>query len=221
MTAAAPNFACRSAALASARLLGLLLALLLSQTACTTIVTPPDPATLGDPVSVYLVDYHRHSSLMLPRGEEADGVLREYAYGEWAWFAQNRTGVLRAAGALLLPSQGALGRADHPMPASAAHLRDLNGFEAVYELRVERGRAHELLERLDLRFESRLDTMIWNPRAGLQLVMDDDRYSLVNHCNHATVAWLRDLDVRAWPVSTVARFRIRTPAAPTSPNHGR
>jgi hypothetical protein len=200
-----------STSLASARLLGLILPLLLFQTACTTIVTPPDPARLRDPVSVYLVDHHRHSSLMLPRGEEADGVLREYAYGEWAWFAQRRTGVLRAVGALLLPTQGALGRSDHPMPASAEELRDRNGFEAVYELRVERDLAHALLERLDLRYESRVDTMIWNYRSGLQLVKDDDRYSLANHCNHATVVWLGELGVRAAPVSGVARFRIRTP----------
>lgn len=51
-----------------------------------------------------------------------------------------------------------------------------------------------------------------NPAVGLDLVMDDDRYSLANHCNHATVRWLRALGVRAGPVPAVARFHIRPPA---------
>lgn len=179
--------------------------------ACATIVTPPDPASLREPVSVFLVDYHRHSSLMLPRPEESGGGLREYAFGEWAWFAENRTGGNRAAGVMLLPNHGALGRADHPMPASAAELRRLHGFEAVYEIHVERALALSLLERLDDRFESRLDTMISNPTVGLDLVKDDDRYSLANHCNHATVRWLRELGVRAGPATAIARFHVRSP----------
>lgn len=202
---------CRRRAILTGAPIGLISAFVLFQTACTTFVTPPDPASLREPVSIYLVDYHRHSSLMLPTTGSAETVLREYAYGEWGWFAENRTGGARAAGALLVPSRGALGRADHPMPADAEELRQLHGFEAVHELRVEGTLVRSLLERLDRRFESRLDTMTFNPSVGLDLIQDDDRYSLANHCNHATVGWLRELGVHAAPVTAVARFRVRPP----------
>jgi len=200
---------CRT--LLAGALVGLIAAFTVFQTACATIVTPVDHALLRDPVSVYLIDYHRHSSLMLPRSEMVGGGLREYAYGDWGWFAENLAGMSRAAGVLLLPTQGALGRADHPLPAGAAELRRRHGFEAVYEIRVERDLARSLLERLDHRFQSRLETMICNPTVGLDLVKDDDRYWFANHCNHATVRWLRELGVAAGPVTTVARFHIRIP----------
>lgn len=180
----------------------------LSQAACTTVVTPPDPASLRDPVRVYLIDYHRHSALMLPR---PGGGLREYAYGEWGWFAENRTGLLRVPGVLFVPSTGALGRADWPDPADPDQLRRLGGFEAVFELTVERHAAEELLRDLDARFESRLDTLVRNDSARLDLVHDADDYSLAHHCNHATADWLGRLGVSASPVAAVANFRVRKP----------
>lgn len=189
----------------------LLPALALLQASCATVVTPPDPASLRDPVAVYLIDYHRHSSLMLPMGDDAGGGLREYAFGEWGWFAENRTGGFRAVGVLFLPNQGALGRADHPLPASPEELQARNGFEAVYEIHVERALAMDLLERLDLRYESRIDTRIANPAVGLDLVKDDDRYSLANHCNHVTARWLRELGITVGPASAIADFRITSP----------
>ena len=143
------------------------------QTGCVTVVTPPDPAVLQEPTTVYLVDHQRHSSLMLPLGETEGGVLREYAYGEWAWFAENSTSALRVPGVLFLPNQGALGRADHAAVAGPEELRARNGFEAVHELRVEAADVRALLERLDLRFESRIDTRIVIPEVGLDFVKDD------------------------------------------------
>jgi hypothetical protein len=195
-----------------------LLAFVLFQTACTTIVSPPRPDSLLDPVAVYLIDYHRHSALMLPMD---DGRYREYAYGEWGWFALNRTALIRAPGILFFTSAGALGRADHPAPADADALRLSGGFQAVFELRVERARAAALLRRLDERFDARLDTLVHNQAVGLDLVRDPDRYSIAWHCNHATVAWLRELGVEAWPVTAVARFRVRPAPSPRRQAPGR
>jgi hypothetical protein len=178
----------------------------LSQTACTTVVTPPDAASLRDPVVVYLIDYHRHSALILPTPQ---GGLREYAYGEWGWFAENRTGWFRAPGVLLVPGGGALGRADWPTPDDAESLREQGRFQAVFELTVERDHAAALLGELDARFESRRGTMVRNHAVGLDLVKDEDDYWLGNHCNHATARWLGELGVRASPVTAVARYRVR------------
>lgn len=211
MTAACPHERTRDP---RAVALGVVALAAFVQTACTTVVTPPDPALLREPVSVYLIDYHRHSSLMLPRCEASGGGLREYAFGEWGWFAENRTGGFRAVGVLFLPNQGALGRADHPMPSGPDELRATNGFEAVHEIRVERERAMELLARLDLRYAARLDTQIANPAVGLDLVKDDERYSLANHCNHVTARWLRELGIDVGHVSAIADFRIRKPPCP-------
>jgi hypothetical protein len=182
----------------------------LLQSGCVTVVTPPDPAGLQEPATVYLVDHQRHSSLMLPLDETAGGGLREYAYGEWAWFAENSTSALRVPAVLFVPTEGALGRADHPAVAGPEELRARNGFEAVHELRVEAADVRALLERLDLRFESRIDTLIVNPEVGLEFVKDDRAYSLANHCNHVTAGWLRELGVEVGPVAAVAEFRIQT-----------
>lgn len=62
---------------------------------CTAHVIPPSGLTA--PVSVYVLNHGRHSSLVLP-GESG---WRRYAYGDWQWYAENRTGLMQGAAALV------------------------------------------------------------------------------------------------------------------------
>jgi len=57
-------------------------ALLMLAGGCTSTVIPPKRVT--DPAAVFLTDYGRHSSLLLP---DREGRLVEYAFGDWDWFA--------------------------------------------------------------------------------------------------------------------------------------
>ena len=52
---------------------------------CATRVVPP--RAIVSPVTVYIADYGRHSSLILPTDT---GCLAEYAYGDWRFYALNQ-----------------------------------------------------------------------------------------------------------------------------------
>lgn len=83
---------------------------------CATIITPP--AEVHDGVTILVVDYGRHSSLVLP---DFRGGMVEYAYGEHAWFARNRNQWYRVGPVLFLPTSGTLGRwPDRPIGLTPA-----------------------------------------------------------------------------------------------------
>lgn len=149
---------------------------LLLLAACATTVT--SPSAVRDPVTVYMVDYGRHSALFLPR---ADGTFVEYAYGEWEWFARNNTGVLRAFPAMLWPTKGTLGR---DLQISKPH---------GHRLRVEKVAWAKLLAELDTAFESERDTRIYNDLLNMEFVHYDRDFYACNTCNGVMVTWLRTL----------------------------
>lgn len=64
------------------------------------------PAGVREPVEVYLIDYGRHSSIVMEREE---GEWAEYAWGDWSYFGKSRRDPLTTAMAILVPTRGALG----------------------------------------------------------------------------------------------------------------
>lgn len=174
---------------------------------CTTTVAPP--TMVSDPVSVWIADYGRHASLILPREGERAGAAVEYAYGEWEWFALGNDPAIRAPAAMLWPTRGTLGRRDLARPESAGALIAQLGLEDALEVRVERANAQAVLARLDARFERGQDQLVHSPAYGLDFVPDPDDYSLAYHCNSAVAAWLREMGCRVSPAALVASFRVR------------
>src|SRR2546423_386491 len=61
---------------------GLFALLTLFLSGCGGTITPP--AQVRQPVNVYVTDYGRHSTLLLPT---ENGGLVEFAFGEWGWLA--------------------------------------------------------------------------------------------------------------------------------------
>jgi hypothetical protein len=57
-----------------------------------------------------LIDYGHHSSLIL---QDGDGVYWEYTYGDWEWFAMNRSQWWRLPVTLLLPTKSTLARGEY------------------------------------------------------------------------------------------------------------
>ena len=168
----------------------------LGLSSCTTSLVPPaDPV---DPVSIYVVDYGRHTSLLLPK-DEGEGLI-EYAYGEWNWFALDRSRWHNVFGTLLWPTQGTLGRWEWDIPADAAEVQLGIFCEDVLEIIVAGEKKRALLLRLDARHAHRIDTLHYQPLYQLDFVHDDQEYHLFHNCNHVLAQWLRELDcdVHGW-----------------------
>jgi hypothetical protein len=182
---------------------------------------------------VFVVDHGYHASLLLPRGEcapdgEAGGAtgegaarveFAEYAYGQFDYFARNKDAWWRVPGVLLVPSQGALGNAAVRGVPEPAALKRMYAAEAVWPVRVERGRVEALILTLDERFVRGLPAepgrsgdagagALWNPVVGLWFARDGADYWAFNTCNHAMVAWLRALGCRVSGVPLWAEYRV-------------
>ena len=176
---------------------------------CTTTVTPP--RNPPDPVSVYLADYGRHSSLLLP---DPRGHLTEYAFGDWDWFALRHTSSGDGVRALLFSRYATLGRRQLGVDDrdDAGDISKATQAAKVEQLQVSRSRVDTLLRRLDSFYDAHIDTVTYSPASNLWFVCYQGDYSACHNCNHATAGWLRELgcDVRG-PVM-LSKFVARAPS---------
>jgi hypothetical protein len=166
------------------------------------------PAAPEDPVSVVVVDYGYHSSLVLPSPE---GGSVEYAYGEWDWFVLNRDAWVHACGTLCWPNQGALGRRRHAAPPTRGALVGLIGCEEMLEVQVSGSRVELLLKRLDGDFEKALETRVFNPQVQLEFVHGDVDYCFLVNCNHLVARWLIELGCGLSGTACFSSFTVGKP----------
>ena len=166
-------------------------AVLLSLTACAIRVTPP--VELEHPQTIFIADYGRHASLLLPA---ADGRLREFAFGEWEWFALGNDQWYRVGPALLWPTVGTLGTREFDGPAEIDAIRKQIPAQRIHELRVEQDAAAALLARLDQRVSAGADEKVLNSELAITFVPHADRYCLFRECNSVVAGWLRELGCR-------------------------
>ncbi len=177
-------------------------------TACTnTVVAPAEPER---PVAAFLLDHGRHASLVL---ERADGMTR-YAWGDWDYYALNRTGPFRASGTLFGSNQAGLGRKPLPGPADQARVRRQVAvpIEALWRIDVPGERARQLHERLDRRFDEERATRIANPLYDLEFVQDRQPYNLTSNSNHRVGEWLRELGCEVRMAGPFSGWRVTSPA---------
>lgn len=201
---------------------------------CAMRVDPP--VGVHEPTTVYLADYGYHASVLLPRD---DGMLSEFAFGQWEWFALNHCEWYHALGIALLPSPGTLGTrivapprdetavtrpATGPRPcgvcgqcpADAQHAR--NEFAAalwaqeVFALRVERSRAAALRDRLQAEYDAARETEVYNPQVRLTLVRTKKVYWHHQNCNSVVGVWLEALGCRVTGGRSFAVFEVFAPA---------
>ena len=183
------------------RLSPLLLATAL--TGCTMTVHLPEPPK--DPVTVVLVDYGRHSSLVIPR---PGGGCVEYGFGEWNWYALEKDRWYHSFAAMLWPTQGTLGRHYFGHKPESPKASWLSWSEANFQIPVERSRAQALLDRLNARFDQHADSRLYNPLYQLDFVHDDNSYCITYSCNHAIASWLEELGCRVTGYRLFADFTI-------------
>ncbi|PSB67177.1 DUF2459 domain-containing protein [filamentous cyanobacterium CCP1] len=170
------------------------------------IIPPRDPAA---PVTVYVMNQDFHSRLILPNQEDE---FVQYAYGDWQYFALYEQNVRTALAALFVPTQGALGRRGY---------RDLQMLEqetdelyngSLLSFEVASGRASQLFESLNVRFEQNIDTAIVNQRNRMTFVQDDQDYTLLHNSNHELVRWLEALDCEVEGFVMWSGFRVEQPS---------
>ena len=166
-------------------------------TGCSWSVRPP--LVNRDATTVYLADYGRHSSLMLP---VYDCTFIEYAFGDWNWFALNRTGLLDGVRALTCSAGSTLGRRYVTQQEDLERMKRAIGAERLERLTVPSGRVTALKQKLDRAFVEHQRTQTFNPRIGLVFVKVGWPYSLLNTCNREVETWLKELgcDVRGFAV---------------------
>lgn len=172
---------------------------------CQHVIKPP--AAVADPVGVFIIDYGRHASLALP---EEDASLVEWAWGDWNWFALERTGVPEGLQALFASPRSTLSRRGLAPAGDAKELAARVGAEKVLALHVERQRARALLRRLEARWLRRIEQAVTH-HSGRVFVPDDARYGMHNNSVHELARWLEALGAEVSGTGVTANFDLREP----------
>ncbi|MGL1833777.1 hypothetical protein ACKVEX_09235 [Rhodocyclaceae bacterium SMB388] len=158
--------------------------------ACTTVVIPPeDPPR---PVSIFILDHGRHTSLVLPTDE---GGATRYSYGDWNYYVLDRTGFGSGLRALLWPTRAALGRQHllHPPRPDTLKLQTGLMISAAHELVVDADAVRHLRQDLDSMFEAAADALfpgVVNPSVFIE---HPTPYSLNHNSNRVVGDWLERL----------------------------
>ncbi len=167
-----------------------------------TRVTPP--ADVKDPVTVYLTDYGRHSSIVLP---SAPNRLSEFTFGDWSFYAEGKQNAWTGFVALFFSPQSALGRRIVADPHDPKKLGETLR-ATVHGIAVERACAQRLQSLLEQRFERHAATERYNPTFKVEFVKDEEHYSLLNNSNQATARWLKDLGCQVHGPAVMSNFVV-------------
>ncbi len=171
---------------------------------CSTLLIPS--ASLSDPVEIFIVDHGRTTSLVIPASR---GGLLRYAYGDWNYYALQRTDPFHGAAALLWPTRGALGRASLGGKADLANVqRLLPGAYTVRAVCVERAHVHAFEARMEDLYAEHRATEVENRAYGLSFVHHPRAYTYFWNSNHAVASWLREMGVRTRGPSFRAVWRV-------------
>ncbi|MDH6076741.1 DUF2459 domain-containing protein [Chrysosporum ovalisporum FSS-45] len=168
----------------------------------TAIIPPANPE---EPVTVYVLDLGLHSRLVLPDNQ---GLI-QYAYGDWRYFAFNQQDSATGIAALLIPTQGTLGRRKYENFAQLQQA--MNTDVTILNFAVATAKVTQLKKSLDKRFNQNIETKIFNPVNQMNFVQDELNYTLYHNSNHELVVWLKNLDCRVNGFVLVANFQVQLP----------
>ncbi|HEY7090521.1 MAG TPA: hypothetical protein VH518_20655 [Tepidisphaeraceae bacterium] len=184
---------------------------------CTTTVTPPPH--VGDPVTVYLADYGRHSSLLLPT---SPNHYMEYAFGDWNFFALGHTQWWVGAEAMVHSPKSTLGRREVVVKADDERLRRWLGCKRLMRFQADRLRVDVLNMNLERTFDVSPIESVHSKYSDLDHVPDDEQYWGFHNCNHVTAEWLRQLGCEVTGTANFSNFRLSaTTPSPSTLGEGR
>jgi hypothetical protein len=167
------------------------------------IIPPTAPV---EPITVYITDYGYHGRLVLPSRQ---GGFFQYAYGDWNYFALERQNWHNAIAALLIPTQGTLGRRKFNDISELRQTLGANWQDFLLSFEVATSKAFDLEQSLDARFNQNINTSVFNPYNGLTFVKDEQNYTLLHNSNHELVSWLEALDCQVRGFPTLPNFKIQ------------
>lgn len=186
---------------------------------CGAAIWPP--AAVEEPRTVWLLQHARHSSLLLTT---ADSSRVRYAYGDWAWYVEQREGLYSGARALLWPSRAALGRLSLPPAQAGERLGRVIGvgIDHAHCLRLDANQVDRLLAELDAYYHASDLPPHFSATRNLYFVTYPRAYTLLHNSNQVTASWLRELGVQVrgspalghWELNASARDAA-IDAAPT------
>lgn len=176
-------------------------------TGCATKVIPPAPAQVANPTIVYVTDYGRHSSIVLPVGER----WVEYAFGDWDYLALSNYRWYLGATKLLFSEGACLGRRYIENVADEPSLLKAVASERLIRIEADRSHVEALLCALDERFDRHIDTLVYNRHQIMFFVKDDAHYWLMNNCNGVTARWLEQLGCRVEGAAVLSNFEVVRP----------
>jgi len=172
---------------------------------CINRIVPP--RDVAQPVTIYLLDLGKSSSLVLPTRE---GHMVRYAYGNWNWYALGHNGFFDAISALFFVNSATLARRELPGPLDEKHVRQQVGVDIqyIYPLQVDRRNVDCLRTCLDEVFQRHKSTMIFNRDDNFYFVRLGRTYSGWHNSNVVMSQWLEVLGakVNGWPVYSAWRI---------------
>lgn len=154
-----------------------------------------------------LIDYGYHSSLIL---QDQDGIYWEYTYGDWEWFAMNRSQWWRLPVTLFWPTTLALGRGEYSEKKFLEmHLDQFITKRYVFE--VDPRKVQALIERLNEKFEimknSRRDYYQHLYRLNF-VPLPSENYHVFHNCNHVLINWLEQLGLKVSGVGLFSKWEF-------------
>jgi len=172
---------------------------------CATTIVPPTHLKQSERVA--LLDHGRHSSLILP---DAGGKMIRYSYGDWQYYALEKTGVLQGSAALFWPSQACLGRRVLTGPVSPENIRHrvVIGIEKILLIHVEGKQIQDLRDHLDGIYMSNQETLIYNPAYDLEFVHHPDPYWIFHNSNQVIGKWLEKLGCSLQGLSLFSDWKV-------------
>jgi hypothetical protein len=178
----------------------LIMACVVWMTGCVNVVTPP--AVEGEPALLFVADYGKHASLLVPRGD----AYEEWAFGDWDVFVLDENHASGYVDAMLFSDGAGLGRAIHePFEPERFGRRGIR----LTAVPVEPSAAKSLAAALDAQFAAGGATRRYNPTVGLTFVRVEEHYWLGHTCNDAVADWLRAAGCHVRGNGWSSRFVVR------------
>ncbi len=180
----------------------------LAACATTYVVAPPPLAPGAARAPVAVLDHGRHSSLVVGL---QDGRMVRYAYGNWRWYAEGKTGAAEGFAALSGQNPAALGRRVMAGPLTAQTLRQQVrvGVEDILLLDVDAAAARRLVDKLDAIAEAGRTRMLTNDAVDLDFFPHPVPYSEAHSSNRVLAGWLREMGVEVDGDGLIADWKLR------------
>jgi hypothetical protein len=156
-------------------------------------------------VPVFVTDYSRHSSILLPTPQ---GYYVEYAFGDFQWFALSQTQSSNGVHAMLWSDGSTLGRRQLTLPDDPLEVAAATDAEKVIRFKAPRAKVDALRNELDAAYFARHDTITYNPASSMWFVRSREPYNALHNCNHLTARWLRQLGCQIRGTAMFSKFRI-------------